>query len=421
MENHPIPQDITGFQFKLIGNMTVRQFVYLAVGGVLAWIFFFFLHLPTLIKLPLSIISLSAGAALAFVPIDGRPMDVMLRNFFRALISPTQFVYKKEGGSLETASYSLPKTQNQIPPPHVAVGVLQTPPPAPIVIQAPVQAAPIQTPTPPPPPAPTPVPIEPTPVPAVMQSVSMQPVMPPPPPSPTPISVAFEEPVKTPEQDKEKARQEEIDRKEKEFLQKQIEELQKQLEESKAKEVAPPPPPAPAPAAPAQAQQDLEKQLIESNRQKEALEKQILEINAKSTQANTQAFKPAVAKPLTATERVRSVPSGMEKAVGLPSAPEAPNLVTGIVKDPRGNPLANILVEIKDQDSNPVRAFKTNGLGKFASATPLSNGKYLISFEDPGEKNKFDAVQIELIGAIVMPLEIISVDPREELRRELFN
>jgi len=38
MENHPLPQDITGFQFKLIGNMTVKQFSYLAVGVILAWI-----------------------------------------------------------------------------------------------------------------------------------------------------------------------------------------------------------------------------------------------------------------------------------------------------------------------------------------------------------------------------------------------
>lgn len=421
MENHPIPQDITGFQFKLIGNMTVRQFVYLAVGGILAWIFFFFLHLPTLIKLPLSILSLSAGAALAFVPIDGRPMDVMLRNFFRALISPTQFIYKKDGGSLETASYSLPKTQNQVPPPPVAVGVLQTPIPAPVALQPQVQIAPMPIQTPPPS-APAPTPAAAPPQPTIAQSVAMQPIMPPPSPAPVPSIVTFEEPAKKPEPDEEKIRQEEIDRREKEFLQKQIDDLQKQLEESKAKEVTPPlPAPTPVAPPPAQTQQDLEKQLIESNRQKEALQKQILEINAKSAESNKEKFKPVVAKPLTATERVRSVPSGMEKAVGLPSAPESPNLVTGIVKDPRGNPLANILVEIKDQDSNPVRAFKTNGLGKFASATPLSNGKYLIAFEDPGEKNKFDAVQIELVGTIVMPLEIISVDPREELRRELFN
>ena len=69
-----------------------------------------------------------------------------------------------------------------------------------------------------------------------------------------------------------------------------------------------------------------------------------------------------------------------------------PNVITGIVKDPRGNPLANILVEVKDEQGNAVRAFKTNALGQFASATPLSNGSFTIEFDDPREQNKFDTV-----------------------------
>ena len=111
----------------------------------------------------------------------------------------------------------------------------------------------------------------------------------------------------------------------------------------------------------------------------------------------------------------------MEKSIGLPIASQEPNLITGIVKDPRGNPLPNILVEVKDPEDNPVRAFKTNGLGQFAAATSLTNGKYIIAFEDPKGQNKFDTVEIEATGTPIMPLEIISVDPREELRRELFN
>ena len=39
MDNHPIPQDVTGFQFRLIGDMTIKQFAYLAGGMILAWIF----------------------------------------------------------------------------------------------------------------------------------------------------------------------------------------------------------------------------------------------------------------------------------------------------------------------------------------------------------------------------------------------
>ena len=137
--------------------------------------------------------------------------------------------------------------------------------------------------------------------------------------------------------------------------------------------------------------------------------------------APKQTFDPSLATPPATTQRVRKVPPGLEKTVGIPSAPDTPNLITGILKDSRGNPLPNILVEVKDTDSNPVRAFKTNGLGKFVSATPLSNGKYIISFEDSAEQHQFDAIEIEATGEPIMPLEIISVDAREQLRRELFN
>ena len=112
MEQHPIPQDVTGFQFKLIGNMTVKQFAYLATGGVLAVLFY---YAPVFILLKLLMIPLCAGlgAALAFLPIEGRPMDLMLSNFVKDLLAPTQYVYQKEGGLLAISMLS-------VPPPKVA-------------------------------------------------------------------------------------------------------------------------------------------------------------------------------------------------------------------------------------------------------------------------------------------------------------
>ncbi len=99
MDNHPIPQDVTGFQFKLIGNMTVKQFAYLATGIVLAAIL---LQLPVniLIKFPFCAFFAIFGAGLAFFPVSGRPMDLMIGNYIKALIRPTQFVYEKIGGQI---------------------------------------------------------------------------------------------------------------------------------------------------------------------------------------------------------------------------------------------------------------------------------------------------------------------------------
>src|SRR3989344_8818906 len=99
MENHPIPQDITGFQFKLIGDMTIKQFAYLTTGVILGWITFI-LPIFILIKLPFAAIFIGLGVATAFVPIEGRPFDVMVINYFKALFSSTQYVYQKIGGHM---------------------------------------------------------------------------------------------------------------------------------------------------------------------------------------------------------------------------------------------------------------------------------------------------------------------------------
>ena len=47
MDAHPIPQNVTSFQFKLVGEMTLKQFLYLATGMVIAYIFFVFLASST--------------------------------------------------------------------------------------------------------------------------------------------------------------------------------------------------------------------------------------------------------------------------------------------------------------------------------------------------------------------------------------
>ncbi|EKD65479.1 MAG: hypothetical protein ACD_50C00078G0003 [uncultured bacterium] len=171
----------------------------------------------------------------------------------------------------------------------------------------------------------------------------------------------------------------------------------------------------------------LQKQLSEAIAQKEQLTKKLMHLQQNIDTKKTDYFTPTVAKapPVgvkhkMATQNVRHIPKSLGKSIGLPTAPEDPNVITGIIKDPRGNPLGNILVEIKDTEGNPVRAFKTNGLGQFAASTPLANGTYTISFEDPKDQSKFDAIEFSAKGEVILPLEVISIDTREELRKTLF-
>jgi hypothetical protein len=168
---------------------------------------------------------------------------------------------------------------------------------------------------------------------------------------------------------------------------------------------------------------ELQTNLSNSLVEKQQLEARLIDLQKKLQNQGKIVFAPSVAKPAepTQTKFVRSIPQNLQKGVGLPIASEFPNILTGIVKDPRGNPLSNVLVEVKNEEGNAVRAFKTNALGQFASATPLVNGDYTIEFEDPREQNKFDSVTFKAGGQIILPIEVISVDTREELRRTLFN
>jgi len=95
MEQHPIPRQITSFEFKLIGFLTIKQFIYLIIFFPLGFVVFKIFPIPIvniLIAASIAII----GPILAFLPINDRPMEVFIRNLIKRLTSPTQYTYKKE-------------------------------------------------------------------------------------------------------------------------------------------------------------------------------------------------------------------------------------------------------------------------------------------------------------------------------------
>lgn len=95
MEQHSVPQHIAAFEFKLFGNLTIRQFVTLAIPLSVAAIFFFS-GLPPVIRLPLAVIFAGLGFFAALVPINGRPFDKWIVAFVKAITSPTQRIWVKE-------------------------------------------------------------------------------------------------------------------------------------------------------------------------------------------------------------------------------------------------------------------------------------------------------------------------------------
>ncbi|MBP9690857.1 PrgI family protein [Candidatus Woesebacteria bacterium] len=99
MDQHPIPRQITSFEFKLIGFMTLKQFLYLVIFLPIGYIVFKVIPIP-IINLVAGVLISGVGLAFAFIPIQDRPMEVWLRNLIKRLNSPTQYRYKKANNPL---------------------------------------------------------------------------------------------------------------------------------------------------------------------------------------------------------------------------------------------------------------------------------------------------------------------------------
>ena len=94
MEQHSIPQQITSYEFKLVGDMTLKQFLKAAAGIGLA----FLINASKLIffiKYPLMLICGGGGLLLAFVPFQDRPLETWIMSFLKSIYSPTIYIYKK--------------------------------------------------------------------------------------------------------------------------------------------------------------------------------------------------------------------------------------------------------------------------------------------------------------------------------------
>lgn len=94
MEQHPIPKNIMDVEFKLFGNLTIRQFAYVA-GAFVFGAFVFMLKLPQILSFPIIGVIAFFGIALAFFEVGGQPFARWLTNFMIVLITPQRKVWKK--------------------------------------------------------------------------------------------------------------------------------------------------------------------------------------------------------------------------------------------------------------------------------------------------------------------------------------
>jgi len=95
VREHPIPQDLTGYRFHIVGNMTLKQFVEVAAGVVVS-VILYNTNLAAVIKWPLILLSFGIGALVAWVPFEERPLDHWVMTFFSILYHPTKFFWRKQ-------------------------------------------------------------------------------------------------------------------------------------------------------------------------------------------------------------------------------------------------------------------------------------------------------------------------------------
>lgn len=356
MEPHPVPQNVTQFEFHLVGDMTLKQFSYLAAGLVIAYIIFFLIgtQVPVL-AWPIILVSALTGIAFAFLPIKERPLDHWFGAFFRAIFKPTQFIYKSEVVVKEDPFY---KKRLQF-----YLNQMSVQPFAQLVWGSTPQ----------------------------IQIPSVKDVLPEPRIQSQQVPKSSEyEPVKS--EDKKEPTKEKLPTneelmetlglaKEAQLIQNKILETQEELDT--VKESA---------AVPGVNPKDFKKDF-------EAILNNLQLLNQKAAQISRQI---RGGEPLPIPPKPKA--NAIAKIIPSINLTSTANIINGVVMDAVGNYLDNAIIVAHDKEGVPVRALKSNKLGQFVAATPLSSGVYTLTIEK--EALVFDVIQIELEGEVLKPILI---------------
>lgn len=94
-KQHAIPQSIMSVEFKIIGDLTIKQFVFLMIFCGAGYASFMLIS-AFVVKWLFVIFFVVTGICFAFLPLGDRGLDAWVVNFFRAMFMPNQFVYRKD-------------------------------------------------------------------------------------------------------------------------------------------------------------------------------------------------------------------------------------------------------------------------------------------------------------------------------------
>ncbi len=435
-KQHAVPQHIAAFEFKLIGDLTIKQFLFAGVGiavAYAAWIS----DLNFFIKWSTIILAAGLGLGTAFFPIQDRTLDQWLFNFILAIFYPTQRVWRKEplppeylredySQFLTSQVLSLTPLQSRRKLLQYLKGFEEKRSKSELAEQEFIEKLNFDLPLPPGIEVvterreePSPMDIEAT---EGKEKLPERKELPTVPKLASEINIALEPTYKVPTE------------KETKYVtalknitpgrKVRLPTIEGTIRLKPERKLPPPPPTV----------KELIKEVKKEKAvlpQVEALEKQNLELKGKLTQAETQlkslmelkqelyskneAYRQRLleqekfVQKLTARQKAAqkeiSKIKGVEEKEEKPTVPERkiPNIVSGVVRDKEGKLLENVVVIIKDQDGDPIRALKTNRLGQFAISAPLENGEYTVEVSSRGRY--FDIMKVTTDGSVLLALE----------------
>lgn len=398
MIEHSVPQNVTSYQFHLIGNMTIKQFLLLLVG-VGAGGLLYTTNIIGIIKWPLIIIFVLIGIAMAFVPYEERSLDQWIVNFIKAMYRPTKFFWRRMGQPPELFSFS-PRSGNQ------AVSVR----PGTTTVNRRRQVNQYLS----------------TLKPAADQSASSDPLdlfggdT-------SGINTLFD----TVSAAKNVVPSEDVAAKPKlgvrsRPLAEQSAPTGQIQSEIAVNTVASPVQTPPAPeftiepvAAPIEAPNA-------TNTLRHPGETTLNSVGTVSVEPQTHTLPFQAEKNQTQPNQVATAPSAYSEAMNVtqaqtptnseivpvvfnralpfPSLPTQPNILIGMVYNASGSILPNAILEILNEQGNTVRALRTNSLGQFYTSTPLPAGNYIIEVEIDG--HDFPKFSLQTQNTVLDPIEI---------------
>ncbi len=464
---HAVPQNIMDVEFKIIGDLTMRQFIYLMVFGAMAY--GTFVGINNLLKWPLVILIVLMGIGFAFIPLQERGLDEWFINFFKSMYAPTQRIWKKEAeipAALSMENLAVVKQElitltptssrrkledflehQELEAPADPLDISEyeyveklrsvfqstsTTTTTTTLVEEPlveVQEIPVAA-----PPVIAPPPIVPTPTnPEENKNKEEQ--------KPMEITPKAQE---TPQQPKPLEPKKEPQRKK---LMTALMPSRKEDKQSyKTRAITPDRhsgrkftnllPQQGEIILPIRGERilktaDEEKIQGDIEDKAEQLRKLLNQIKTDeqysdkietppAMQPKAQETKQTVETPVLATEpepktnqTTKIEPPPPEPSVPAQTAninplSNKPNIISGVVKDYAGNPLDGVVVIIKNDKEEPVRGLKTNQLGQFVISTALSNGSYTILTDKANKTNlTFDIINFEATGTVLAPVDIV--------------